>query len=104
MEILNYFVQNLHIDIFIMILVFAAGFFQARYLGDIKGSSALKTLVVSFIFSVIYIILLKVAGNFQRENSAIYFISYCVATSFYEILIKPFLNALKIDLNKRIQE
>lgn len=90
MEVLVYLKEQLHIDLFIVLLVFAAGFFQQRYLYNLKWSQALRTLAVSFVFSAVYLILLSIAGQFKKENIVQYFISYAVATSFYELLIKPF--------------
>lgn len=82
------------IDLVVVGLVLCSGFFQKRYLKGFKLSkdssydSALKTLVLSGIVSVIYILLAKDPEN--ATNWAKYFISYFGATSLYELLINPF--------------
>jgi hypothetical protein len=94
MELINYLIEALNIDMIIVILVLAAGAFQKKYLVDLNLSAAVKTLIVSFFFTTIYIILLYVSGALRKEQFTIYFISYAVATSFYEIVWKEILQPL----------
>jgi hypothetical protein len=94
------------IDFIIVAIVLCSGFFQTRYLSGwvwAKNStqdSALKTLAVSAVASVIYIALVKDPA--KGSNYAMYFLSYFFATSLYELLIKPFVNwiTLRIGGNK----
>lgn len=82
------------IDFVVVAIVLCSGFFQTRYLSvwtwskDPKHDSALKTLVVSFLASVVYIVLIK--DPEKGSNWAKYFLSYFFATSLYELLVKPF--------------
>lgn len=97
---MNFF-ENLiaHIDLMIVAIVLGAGFFQKKYLKGITLAkdkaydSALKTLMVSFIASAIYIILAK--DPEKPNNWSMYFLSYFFSTSFYELLISPFVNWIK---------
>lgn len=87
------------IDVYIVVIVLCAGFFQSRYFKgfsiskDASYDSALKTLGLSAVASAIYIILAKNPG--VATNWAKYFISYFAATSLYELLINPFTNWVK---------
>lgn len=84
------------VDLIIVALVLVSGFFQARYfkgfnlVKDPSYDSALKTLALSAVVSVIYIYLLKDPN--KADNWAKYFYSYFGATSLYELLIDPFRN------------
>lgn len=81
------------IDAVILVLVILSGFFQKKYLTSIRLSrtyatdGALKTLIVSLIVSIIWI-LLKRDG--EATAYADYFISYFFGTSLYELIVKPF--------------
>jgi hypothetical protein len=88
------------IDFLIVALVLASGFFQSRYMTGFKLSktnegldSALKTLGVSFVVSAIYILILQDPD--KPSNWAKYFLSYFFATSFYELIVDPFVNFVK---------
>jgi hypothetical protein len=88
------------IDFIIVGLVLASGFFQKRYLSGFSLvktdslDSALKTLGLSFVVSVIYILILKDPD--KPSNWAKYFISYFFATSLYELIVEPFANWVKL--------
>ena len=87
------------VDLIVVALVLCSGFFQKMYLKgftiskDSAYDSALKTLLVSAVASVIYIVLFKDPD--KANNYAKYFISYFGATSLYELLINPFVNWIK---------
>ena len=91
MELFNYLKEYLHIDPIIVLIVIAAGFFVKRFLRTIhwikdeRTDEAVKTLLVSFSVSMIYLLLVKT----PREMWAQYFLSYFMATSMYEIIIRP---------------
>ena len=87
---INASLQLLNIDLIIVLLVIASGYFQSRYLTDWKLNASLKTLLIATIFTFIY---LSLNCNFDSLELAkpcllMAFISYAVATSFYEIIIK----------------
>lgn len=92
------------VDFIIVCLVLMAGFFQRLYLKGFKLSihpaydSALKTLIVSAVFSMIYIILVK--DPEKASNYAKYFLSYAFGTSLYELLVQPFTKWLQSKTNK----
>lgn len=88
------------VDLWIMAIVLCSGFFQKRYFKGFKISktdegydSALKTLALSLVISVIYICLLKDPD--KASNWSKYFFSYFGATSLYELLIDPFIKWIK---------
>lgn len=91
MEYIKWLQENLHIDPIVVLIVIASGFFQNRYLSswvigkDTRASSALKTLLVSFVVCVIYLYL----AFTPRNAFANYFLSYFLATSLYELILRP---------------
>lgn len=106
METLNYLKEYLHIDPVIVLLVIGSGFFQDYYLKfwtltkDTKTSGALKTLIISSIVSAIYLSILSYVDKPPKEMWAQYFLSYFLATSFYELLIRPITKYIKKITNK----
>lgn len=96
MEILDFFKEKLNIDVLIVLIVLGAGFFQKKYLSipwskDPSHDASLKTLVISFVASTIYIILFHLQNATLPIEWVKYFISYFFATSFYELLLRPFI-------------
>jgi hypothetical protein len=91
-QFLDYLNNVLHIDPIIVLIVIAAGFFQEKYMcsfrvsKDEKTDAALKTLLVSFSVSIIYLVF----KGLPKEMFAQYFLSYFLATSFYEMILRPF--------------
>lgn len=87
------------LDFIIVGIVLVSGFFQKMYLKGFRFSkdasydSALKTLLVSAIFSTVYILLVK--NPDRADNWAKYFLSYVFATSLYELLVSPFIKWIK---------
>lgn len=96
-QFLDYLRETYSLDLTIFILVLAAGSFQKQYLKDVlpKISGAIKTLIVSLLFTLIFLLVLHLAGKLARVDLAVYFITYAVATSFYEIFNKGFMRLLK---------
>lgn len=90
-----------HIDWVCYFLVIFGGLFAKYYLKDLKAitvfgktitfGNTTKTLVIGTIFITLYIFIMYMAGGLHKEDYTKYFISYCVATSTYEIAIKRFL-------------
>ena len=88
-----------NIDFIIVGLVLCAGFFQKQYFKGFRLSkddsydSALKTLMLSAIVSIIYIVLIK--DPEKPKNWSMYFLSYFAATSLYELIVNPFVDFIK---------
>ena len=95
MEILDFFKEKLNLDLIIIILVLGAGFFQKKYLytpwnkKDSSHDGAIKTLATSAAFTIVYLILLHLQDKTQPIPAVRSFVTYCVTTSFYELLLKP---------------
>lgn len=101
MEWFDYLKDKWNLDVIVIILVFLSGFFQEKYLCEFKWAkdaridASLKTLVVSFIVSSIYIFLMyKELKRVSEDGKALlpwakYFISYFAATSMYDLGIRP---------------
>jgi hypothetical protein len=96
-EFLDYIATKWNVDIIIVLIVLLSGFFQSSYLTIIelsknpKTDSAWKTLTVSFVASMVWIIFTH-KGSKDPLPLAKYFFSYFLATSLYELLINPFKN------------
>ena len=91
---------NANIDWVIVILVIASGYFQSAYMKDLNFADALKTLLVSFFASGIYLLL---AGDLSDKQSlAKYFFSFFLATSLYEIFLKSWSKKLIGDHKKKL--
>lgn len=88
MELFNLLTNS--IDFIIIALVLCAGFFQSKYLFNIKISAPVKTLIVSAIFTIAYGVGLWAAGMFTKALIPKYILSYAVATSLYELLLKKY--------------
>lgn len=83
--------DSLHLDGIIILLVICGGFFAKKYLEPVNIVPAWKTLIVGFVFSLVYILLLIISVKFNKEKLVDYFISFAVATSLYDLVIKPVL-------------
>jgi hypothetical protein len=93
-----------YIDFVIFWLVIASGFFQERYLrpwrwyrSDARYDATLKTFVVSLILCGVYTWLAKYEAGIATEAEqqqglpwAKLFISFALATSFYDLIIRLF--------------
>lgn len=103
-EFLNQFLA--HVDVTIITLVILSGFFQKKYFRGFTWSKdnsydqALKTLALSFVVSLIYILLFRNPEN--AKPWANYFISYFFATSLYELLLQPFIKAIGLRLGDKM--
>lgn len=92
MNIINFLQPDkLPIDIIMIIIVLLSGLFQQKYLFNINMNGAWKTLIVSFIFCIIYVLLFSYAFGFKQELPLRWFFSYILSTSLYELLLKKFL-------------
>ena len=86
------------IDYVIIVLVLLAGEFQKRYMVDWKANPAMKTLVTSLLFTMIYAILVIVSSGYERQLPLRWFFSYVVATSLYELLLKKWFKKIFPDV------
>lgn len=84
-----------HIDPMVVLLVLMGGFFAKRYMAELNINNAVKTLLVGTVFTAVYLLILHMSGGLQKADYTKYFVSYCVATSLYEILIKKLMDLLK---------
>jgi hypothetical protein len=83
--------NSLPIDIVMIVLVLLSGLFQQKYLSGVqKLNGAWKTLIVSFVFCIIYGSLFFLAYGIEKNMLLRWFFSYVLATSMYELLIKKF--------------
>lgn len=103
------FLDTKYIDWTIFILVIASGYFQKRFLrpfkwvkSDSSYDQTIKTFSVSLILCAVYIWLYKYEANGATEidkKEAIplikFFISFGLATSFYDIIVKLFEKVFK---------
>ena len=81
---------NIKIDFIIISLVIAGGYFQKSYWTSEKPRQALKTLFVGTVFSFIYLGLTMDFSRFNAIRNGLLsgFVSYALATSFYELIVK----------------
>lgn len=109
------FLDTQYIDWTIFLLVIASGFLQARFLciftwykgkdpASLRYDATLKTFVVSAVLCFLYIWLYKYQANGastteQKEAIPVlkFFISYALATSFYDLIVRLF----KLEAKKR---
>lgn len=84
--------ETLPIDFVMIVLVLFGGFFQKKYLTDVKASAAMKTLIVGTLFCSLYILLKIMNGAVKPDEPVRWLFSYVFATSMYELLMKKFVN------------
>lgn len=100
MNFLNYVEQEFHINVVIVMLVIAGGFWAKTYLdkwthiriGKWRPQvlMAWKTLIVGTIIIAAYILVIRYTDGISKEEWKSTFTSYVFATSFYELIIGPF--------------
>ncbi len=81
---------QLHIDPVMFLLIIAGGFFAKTYLKSWGWTMAWKTLTVGTVFMTAWIGVIWLKGEWTKELWTTAFISYVSSTSFYELLINPF--------------
>lgn len=84
-----------HIDPIAVALVIMGGIFATKYAKGFKANNATKTLLFGSLFMAIYLLILHLSGQLLKEDWSKYFVSYCVATSFYEIVKKILVDNIK---------
>lgn len=100
MNIFEQFINQ--INVVIMVLILLGGIFATRYLVDWKFNSAWKTLIVGTIFTAIYIGIKAFEKDFKTEDIESYFITYCVTTSLYELILKHFMDWIQDKFSDKI--
>ena len=85
-ELVKFNETNPFIDVVVVGMVIAGGYFSKAYLTAYKASDAIKTLIVGTVFTCLYLLLMFAAKH--PINIVKCFISYAAATSFYELIIK----------------
>jgi hypothetical protein len=88
-----------HINPVVIALVLLGGLFAKNYLAGLLLPVAIKTLLVATLFVVIYVLTQIFFNEFDAKQIPDYFISYCVATSLYELLLKHALHLLQQKLD-----
>lgn len=89
-----------HIDIIAVLLVVIGGLFATKYFKWWGLNNAAKTLIFGTIFIGIYILVLHLSGELRKEDYSKYFISYAVATTFYELIKKVIIGNIKKQVDK----
>lgn len=84
-----------HIDLIAVFLVIVGGVFSTKYFKWWNINNATKTLIFGTVFISIYLIILHISGELNKADYSKYFISYAVATSFYEIFQKIIVKNIK---------
>ncbi len=88
----------LHLDPIVSLLVLSSGFFAKTYLTFgvfSKLSNAHKTFISGSVFTGIYAAILFETGKFPADMIPVFFISFAVTTSIYELLVAPFMEFIK---------
>ena len=107
MDFLNTLVDRVaaQIDFIMMLLVFCGGYFQKTWLAGLKANPAFKTFIMSTIFAGGYAFVIWLSGQFDKATMpAKWFVTYCVATSIYELGAKRLFDWLDKKLNSDKQE
>jgi|AntAceMinimDraft_18_1070375.scaffolds.fasta_scaffold66227_3 hypothetical protein len=96
---------NIKIDFVIISLVIAGGYFQKLYWITEKPAQAIKTLIVSTVFSLIYLALtMDVSSVASVRNDLLGgFVSYALATSFYELIVKHVVDIIVKFFDRKIK-
>lgn len=78
--------NNPYCDVTVIFLVILGGHFARRNLAELPLSLTYSTLITGTAFSCIYLLLLHLAGRPVDFVKA--FVSYCIATSCYDLIVK----------------
>ncbi|MDR1056633.1 MAG: hypothetical protein LBL90_12620 [Prevotellaceae bacterium] len=86
-----------YIDVVVIALVIASGYATTRFWPQPSKlfSTAWKTLIVSAAFVVLYAIIAALSGKQDSNFLLRAFVSYTIATSFYDLILKNFKKKLK---------
>jgi hypothetical protein len=79
-------IENPYCDFTVIILVILGGYFARRNLKELPFNLTYTTLITGTMFSLIYLLLLHMAG--QKIDLVKGFVSYCIATSCYDLIVK----------------
>ena len=79
-------IENPYCDFTVIILVILGGYFARRNLKELPLNLTYTTLLTGTAFSFIYLMLLHFTGH--TVDLAKGFVSYCIATSCYDLIVK----------------
>jgi hypothetical protein len=99
METITNFIH--HINIVVLVLVLLGGLFAKNYMINVNIPTAFKTLIMGTLFVVVWILVQVISKSFDVKQLPDYFITYCVATSLYELLLKYALDFLEKKMNDK---
>lgn len=92
MEFIEFLKQiSAPIDMVLIMLVILSGIFQKKYLQDLNFKGAWRTLLVSAVFTIIYGLLMMLAGKYTKDLPLKWFYSYVTATSLYQMFLEKFI-------------
>lgn len=96
---------SFNIDLLIVLLVIASGYFQYRYMSAIMIKAVYKTLIVATALTALYILLTCDFKSWVCVKPCLLtaLISYTVATSFYETIVKYTMETLQSKFGKTKQ-
>lgn len=92
-EILNYLGLNDKIDFAIVLIYLLGGIFAKKYVNIPKLNTTYKVLIVGTLLTMVYVLLMFLEGN--SIPFAKILLSYALATTLYEIIIKQIKNKMK---------
>lgn len=84
-----------HINWIIVVLVLLGGEFAKKYLCNVNLPVAIKTLIMGTLFTGVYIAITAVYTDFDKAQMPDFFLSYCIATSLYELALKYVIDGIK---------
>lgn len=93
-----------HIDLIAVALVIMGGIFATKYAKGWSINNATKTLIFGSLFMGIYLLIMQMSDQLHKEDYSKYFVSYCVATSLYEIFKKVIVDGVKKATGKDIDK
>lgn len=101
MDWLTYLQDKWHVDPVIVAIVIASGFFQEKYLcaftwsKNARYDASLKTLALSAVVGLIYAYIVHAGNKTADVPAGMYFISYFLSTSLYDLIINPIRRFIK---------
>jgi hypothetical protein len=78
------------LDVIVTVLVIVSGFAATRFWSSGKPSMAWKTVIVSAVFVAVYTLIAYFTEQITEAYYSKCFVSYTVATSLYELILKQF--------------
>lgn len=79
-------VNNPYCDVTVIFLVILGGYFARRNMQELPMSLTYSTLVAGTAFSFLYLLIAHLAG--RPVDPVKGFVSYCIATSCYDLIVR----------------